>query len=124
MLKRNLGGTLADPVGRKLMLAALFTVILGSVFVLFPGAIFAGGPTIPSDPPMPPLHRHYLVLADGSTEAVGPDWCDNQDDPAIKLAFYHFHWNVHQGADGLQNGIGTEIKGHPGCGPIPTTATP
>jgi hypothetical protein len=124
MIKRNRGGTLADPVGRKLVLAVGITAILGAVWLLLPGSILAGGPTIPASPLMPPLHRHYIVLADGSTRAVGPDWCDNQDDPAMKLAFYNFHWNVHQGAPGLQNGIGTEIKGHPGCGPIPATATP
>jgi hypothetical protein len=108
-------------VGRKLVLTALVAAFLGAVWLL-PASVFAGGPTIPSDPPMPALHRHYVVLANGSTRAVGPDWCDNQDDPAIQLAFYHFHWNVHQGALGLQNGTGTEIKGHPGCGPIPATA--
>jgi hypothetical protein len=112
-----------DAPRRKVLFVGVVTGILGAVW-LVPANILAGGPTIPSSPPMPPLHRHYVVLADGTTEAVGPDWCDNQDDPAIKLAFYHFHYNVHQGAPGLQNGIGTEIKGHPGCGPIPTTATP
>ena len=122
--KHGRDGTLADPVVRKVLLGVLVTVILAGVWLVLPVGVLAGGPTIPSDPPMPPLHRHYLVLSDGSRRAVGPDWCDNQDDPAIKLAFYHFHWNVHQGALGLQNGIGTEIKGHPGCGPIPATATP
>jgi hypothetical protein len=63
-------------------------------------------------------------LPDGSTRAVGPDLCDNQDNPAMKLAFYNFHWNVHQGAPGLHNGQGTEIYGHPGCGPIPATGPP
>lgn len=124
MTRNGHGGLFSDPLERKLVLAAVLFVLFGCVWLLLPANILAGGPTIPSDPPMPPLHRHYIVLADGSTRAVGPDWCDNQDDPAIKLAFYHFHWNVHQGALGLQNGIGTEIKGHPGCGPIPATAAP
>ena len=124
MTRNGHGDLFIDPLERKLVLAAVIFVIFGCAWLLLPANILAGGPTIPSDPPMPPLHRHYIVLADGSTRAVGPDWCDNQDDPAIKLAFYHFHWNVHQGALGLQNGIGTEIKGHPGCGPIPATATP
>lgn len=123
MMKHDRGGVFVRPLGRRVVFAALIAAILGGVW-LVPASVFAGGPTIPSDPPMPPLHRHYLVLPDGSTRAVGPDWCDNQDDPAIKLAFYHFHWNVHQGALGLQNGTGAEIKGHPGCGPIPATATP
>jgi hypothetical protein len=121
MIKHDRGGVLARPAGRVLVLAALVAALLGSLW-LVPDSVFAGGPTIPSSPPMPPLHRHYIVLANGSTLPVGPDWCDNQDDPAIKLAFYHFHWNVHQGALGLRNGTGTEIKGSPGCGPIPATA--
>jgi hypothetical protein len=103
---------------RKPLLASLITTILAAALLIVPGVILAGGPTVP---PMPPLHRHYIVLPDGSTRAVGPDWCDNQNDPAIELAFYNFHWNVHQGAPGLHNGQGAEIKGHPGCGPIPTT---
>ena len=43
----------------------------------------------------------------------------DQDNIAIKLAFYNFHYNVHAtgGAPGLHNGEGAEIKGHPGCGP-------
>jgi hypothetical protein len=124
MTKHDSGGAVADPIVRKLLLAGLATVILGAVWLLLPTSILAGGPTIPSNPPMPPLHRHYIVLPDGSTEAVGPDWCDNQDDPAIKLAFYNFHYNVHMGAPGLHNGLGAEVRGHPGCGPIPETATP
>jgi hypothetical protein len=108
---------------RKLLLASMIMGILGAALLVLPGIILAGGPTVPSDPPMPPLHRHYLVLADGSTRAVGPDLCENQNDPAIELAFYNFHYNVHAtgGAPGLHNGEGAEIKGHPGCGPIPAT---
>ena len=107
----------------KLLLAGLIVGILGAALLVLPGIIRAGGPTIPSDPPMPPLHRHYLVLPGGSTREVGPDWCDNQDDVALQLAFYNFHYNVHAtgGAPGLHDGQGAEIKGHPGCGAIPTT---
>jgi hypothetical protein len=107
---------------RKLLLATLILGILGATLLMLPGVILAGGPTVPSDPPMPPLHRHYIVLPDGSTHEVGPDWCDNQNDPALELAFYNFHYNVHAtgGAPGLHNGLGAEIRGHPGCGPIPT----
>jgi len=111
---------LTSTVILALMCVGMFAVVWG----LLPSSGRAGGITIPSSPPMPPLHRHYVVLADGSTQEVGPDWCDNQGDLAIQLAFYNFHYNVHMGAPGLHNGIGTEIKGHPGCGPIPTTATP
>lgn len=123
-MTKHEGSALQDPVIRKLLLATVATVVLGVGWLLLPASILASGPTIPSDPPMPPLHRHYIVLADGSTQAVGPDWCDNQNDLAIQLAFYQFHYNVHMGAPGLHNGIETEIKGHPGCGPIPATATP
>lgn len=108
---------------RRLLIGCVIAGVLGSALLALPGVILAGGPTVPSDPPMPPLHRHYIVLPDGSTQAVGPDWCDNQDNPAIKLAFYNFHYNVHAagGAPGLHNGQGAEIFGHPGCGPIPPT---
>ena len=104
----------------KLLLASLVMGILGAALLVIPGMVVAG-PTIPSDPPMPGLHRHYIALPDNSTEEVGPDWCDNQGDPGIQLAFYHFHYNVHLGAPGLQNGFGAEIKRSNGCGPIPTT---
>lgn len=124
MTGRNQHAWFADPLTGALLIASLMTVLLGAALLLFPNSTLAGGPTIPSSPPMPPLHRHYIVLADGSTEAVGPDWCDNQGSAAIQLAFYNFHYNVHMGAPGLHNGIGTEIRGHPGCGPIPTTVTP
>ena len=103
---------------RKLSLAALITGMLG-IALLVPGMILAGGPTIPSDPAMPPLHRHYLVLPDHSTQLVGPAWCDNQDNLAIKLAFYNFHYNVHVGASPRAKGL--DVRGNPGCGAIPTT---
>ena len=103
---------------RKLSLAALVTAMLG-VALLVPGMILAGGPTIPSDPPMPPLHRHYIVLSDHSTRAVGPAWCDNQDNLAIKLAFYNFHYNVHVGASPRADGL--DVRGKTGCDPIPAS---
>ena len=103
---------------RKLSLAALVMAMLG-VALLVPGMILAGGPTIPSDPPMPPLHRHYIVLTDHSTRPVGPAWCDNQDNLAIQLAFYNFHYNVHLGAGPQAKGL--DVRGKPGCDPIPAT---
>jgi hypothetical protein len=83
--------------------------------MVVPGMVLAGGPTIPNDPskPMPPPHRHYVRLTDGTRVEVGPDYCDNQSDPAIKLAFYNFHWNVHKGAAGLSNGTGADITAGP-----------
>ena len=47
---------------RKLLLASLLVGILGAALLVLPGVILAGGPTIPSSPPMPPPHRHYIVL--------------------------------------------------------------
>lgn len=99
---------------RKLLFASLIAEILGLAMLVLPSIILAG-PTVPSNPPMPPLHRHYIVLPDGSTNAVGPDWCDNQDNVAIQLAFYHFHYNVHL------NPENADVRGNPGCGPIPTS---
>ena len=104
---------------RKLSLAALVTAMLG-VALLVPGMILAGGPTIPSDPPMPPIHRHYLVKPDKSTQPVGPNWCANQDNLAIQLAFYNFHYNVHFGASPGADGL--DIRSQGGCVvPIPPT---
>ncbi|MDP9357799.1 MAG: hypothetical protein M3R02_21425 [Chloroflexota bacterium] len=37
---------------------------------------------------------------------VGPRVCDN---PALQHAFNQFHFNVHAGAAGLNNGHGAEI---------------
>ena len=101
---------------RKLSLAALVMAMLG-VALLVPGMILAGGPTIPSDPPMPMPHRHYLVTPDKSTRPVGPAWCDNMGNLAIKLAFYNFHYNVHVGP------AGSDVRGNLGCGPIPETVS-
>ena len=51
----------------KLLLSSVITGILGVALLVVPGIVLAtGGPTIPSDPPMPPLHRHYIVLPDSS----------------------------------------------------------
>jgi hypothetical protein len=93
----------------KVVFAALLLLVLAAALLVVPGMVLAGGPTLPSNPPPPPAHRHFLVEPDGSLVPVGPDWCDNRNDPAIALAFYHFHWNVHKGADGLVNGLGGEI---------------
>jgi hypothetical protein len=94
---------------RKLLVAALLAGVLAAALLVLPGMVRAGGPTVPSNPPPPPPHRHFIVQPDGSLVPVGPDWCDNPTDPATALAFYHFHYNVHRGADGLVNGLGAEI---------------
>jgi hypothetical protein len=101
---------------RKLLLTSL--IALGAPLVILPSIVLAGGPTVPSDPPLPPLHRHYIVSPDGSTHEVGPDRCGKQDSVAIQLAFYNFHYNVHL------NPQNADIRGNPGCGPIPASVTP
>src|SRR5689334_10681520 len=64
-----------------------------------------------------PAHRHYVVNESGGMSEVGPDLCDNLDDPAIQHAFNEFHNNVHRATDpnahgapapGLHNGKGGE----------------
>ena len=98
----------------KLMISALLMMVLGTVLLVVPSIVFAGGPTLPSNPPPPAPHRHFIQEPDGTLLPVGPDWCDNLDDPAIALAFYHFHYNVHLGADGLHDLQGAEVTAR-GC---------
>jgi hypothetical protein len=98
---------------RKLCFALLVSAALVASLLVIPGIVRAGGPTLPTNPPPPPPHRHFLVQPDGTLVPVGPDWCDNLDDPAIALAFYNFHYNVHKGAPGLENGLGAEITARP-----------
>jgi len=84
-----------------------------------------------ADPPStlisPPNHRHFIQTPSGPV-AVGPSICDG----ATQQAFNAFHYNVHHsvvpgigdiptlgpqgGAPGLNNDVGAEIFGVPGCG--------
>jgi hypothetical protein len=61
-------------------------------------------------------HRHFI-----NGVQVGPRYCDNLDNPAIRAAFTQFHANAHSysgvtgeigpvaPAPGLHNGVGGEI---------------
>jgi hypothetical protein len=89
---------------RKRFLIALVAAMPGVIFLVVPG-------TGAADPkPIAGKHRHFLVLPTGERVAVGPNLCDNPDpSDAQKQAFSNFHWNVHRGADGLDNDLGAEI---------------
>jgi len=74
-------------------------------------------------------HRHFVVLPDGTKVEVGPRWCDDLSNLALKAAFTQFHANAHtQGgvtgeigsspAPGLHNGVGAELNSQPGCAPL------
>jgi hypothetical protein len=91
---------------RKRIAIALLAVLPGVVFLISPG--------IGAADPKPPVgaHLHLIVLQSGERVHVGPDICP-ADNPTPtdgqKQAFYNFHWNVHRGADGLDNDLGAEI---------------
>jgi hypothetical protein len=67
-------------------------------------------------------HRHFINGVE-----VGPRYCDNLLDPAIRRAFTQFHANAHTyngvtgeigpdaPAPGLHNGVGGEITASTGC---------
>lgn len=69
-----------------------------------------------------PPHRHYVRIDDKLVE-VGPRYCDNLDNAAIKQAFTEFHANLHTTngvtgeigpvAPGLHNLEGAEISSGP-----------
>jgi hypothetical protein len=77
---------------RKLLIAAVTAGLLAAALVLVI-------PSIGAADPKPPVgaHRHFIVTPTGAFVAVGPDLCDNADDPAVQQAFANFHWNVHNG---------------------------
>jgi hypothetical protein len=93
---------------RKLLISAVTVGLLAAALVLVI-------PSIGAADPKPPIgaHRHFIQTPDGTLVPVGPDFCDNADDPAVQQAFANFHWNVHKGADGLANGQGAEIVSRP-----------
>jgi len=104
---------------------------LGAAAVATTGLLMSAG-SIFADPPStltsPPLHRHFLVLPDGTQKPVGPNLCEH---PELQQAFNEFHYNIHHsenppgthietlgpqgGAPGLHNGHGAEIIGVRGC---------
>ena len=85
------------------------TVMLGAL--LGTAAVALGDPNLTLQAPP---HRHYINGVE-----VGPRYCDNLDNPAIKAAFTEFHANAHTSngvtgeigpqAPGLHNGQGGEI---------------
>lgn len=70
---------------RKLLFASLIAGVLVAAVLVAPGFILAGGPTVPSSPPMPPLHRHYIVLPDGTTQGSGPTGATTRTIPPSSL---------------------------------------
>jgi len=107
-------------VHRKLA-GALGVATIVTTALLSGSAVHADPPDMLT-PTQPPVHRHYIVLQDGTQIAVGPDICANED---LRLAFNEFHFNIHHsngetlgpqdGAPGLHDGEGVELIGLPGC---------
>ena len=83
-----------------------------TLLALLPGVVFLVAPGVGTADPKPIVgpHLHFIVHEDGSRTAVGPVLCGITDPTqAQKQAFSNFHWNVHRGADGLDNDLGAEI---------------
>lgn len=122
--------------GRKVKTRSTLVLLLVSV----PIALFTLVGVALADPPgmlvNPPNHRHFLVQPDGTTTPVGPVICGH---PENQKQFNQFHYNIHHseypdlstmppttvevptlgpqdGAPGLHNGKGGEIRGIGGCG--------
>ena len=104
------------------------------IFVVPAIAVFAFAGIGSADPPdllfdPVPKHRHFIVNSAGEMVPVGPQICQNAN---LQQAFNQFHHNVHHsfipgvgfihtlgpqnGAPGLNNGTGAEIRALPGCG--------
>ena len=106
------------------LMVAFFVFGASIVLGAFPGSVFADPPSMFTDPPN---HQHFIVTPNGDVP-VGPQICNNQD---LQLAFNQFHYNIHHsqvpgvgdvptlgpqdGAPGLHNDVGAEMKGVPGC---------
>jgi hypothetical protein len=107
----------------------LVSLVVGASVALFAfaGAAIADPPDMLFDPV--PAHRHFVLNSKGEMVPVGPQICNN---PNLQQAFNEFHHNVHHsfipgvgvihtlgpqdGAPGLHNGSGAEIRALPGCG--------
>jgi hypothetical protein len=89
----------------------LSLVIIGSGIAVLLGFHAVAGRADPNLPNVPP-HRHWI-----NGNQVGPDLCDNLNNPGIRKAFNQFHNNLHvagpasigPAAPGLHNGQGGEI---------------
>jgi hypothetical protein len=108
------------------MLAFLVVSTTAALFT-FAGVGLADPPDMLFDPV--PKHRHFMLTVSGELVPVGPQICDN---PELQQAFNQFHHYVHHsfipgvglihtlwpqdGAPGLNNGAGAEIRAMPGCG--------
>jgi hypothetical protein len=87
---------------------------LAAIAVLVATAALLGVGTGRADPNLPnvPAHRHWI-----NGNQVGPNLCDNLDNPGIRKAFNQLHNNLHvataasvgPAAPGLHNGQGGEI---------------
>jgi hypothetical protein len=111
---------------RKLVVLATL-VSAGIALLAFAGAGLADPPDMLYD--TVPAHRHFVMTASGTLVPVGPQICEN---PNLQQAFNQFHHNVHHsfvpgvglihtlgpqdGAPGLHNDTGAEIRAMPGCG--------
>jgi hypothetical protein len=64
---------------RKLLISAVTAGLLATALML---AI----PSIGAADPKPPVgaHRHFIQTPDRTLVPVGPDLCDNADDPAVQ----------------------------------------
>jgi hypothetical protein len=103
---------------RKLVLFVLVAGLLGATAIGVADLAMADPDLTLQAPP----HRHFIRIGDKSVE-VGPRYCDNLDNPAIKKAFTEFHANLHTMngvtgeigpvAPGLHNLAGAEIVSGP-----------
>jgi hypothetical protein len=93
----------------------LLSVLVGLLGVLGATGVALGDPDLTLQAPP---HRHFINGVE-----VGPRYCDNLDNPAIKAAFTQFHANAHTMAGvtgeigpvapGLHNGTGAELTSGP-----------
>jgi hypothetical protein len=99
---------------KRPLIALLGITVLVGIPALF-GLLAATGHADPNLGNVP-AHRHFI-----NGVQVGPDLCDNPDNPGIQKAFNEFHNNLHRltpdsigpVAPGLHNGQGGEITAGP-----------
>jgi hypothetical protein len=112
---------------RHLLVLLSACVVASIALFAFAGVGLADPPDMLFDPV--PAHRHFVLTPSGEMVPVGPQICKN---PNLQQAFNEFHHNVHHsfvpgvgvihtlgpqdGAPGLHNAAGAEIRALPGCG--------